>query len=76
MFWKSYFFNFENNPDVHQWDELLGKSPWDFVQAPQWADADAEDAWRDTGALPELHPGKGTWEFNPITGAKVWIRRK
>ena len=76
MFWKSYFFNFESNPDVHQWNELLGKSPWDFVQAPQWADADMEDEWADNAALPEIHPGTGTWEINPITGVKVWIRRK
>jgi hypothetical protein len=71
MLWKSYFLEFEANPEVHQWNELLSRSPWDFVEAPQWADADEETS--RGSALEEVNPGNGHWETNPMTGVKIWV---
>ena len=88
MLWKSYFLEFEANPEVHQWDELLGKSPWDFVEAPQWAGAEVEDSSESLGrywespmdeeapsesTLEDAKPENGRWEINPVTGIRIWI---
>lgn len=74
MMWKTYMLDDDANPDVYQWEELLGKSPWDFVEAPQWSDGDDDDA-----ALPaadDARPDGGSWATNPMTGVKVWVPEK
>ena len=90
MLWKLYLGS-DANPEMHQWDELLGKSPWDFVAAPNWPGTDMEDPWDFSNryleppldeeethepTLPEVEPENGKWEINPITGVKIWIPYK
>ena len=86
MTWK-FLIDLDAATDLREWDEMIGKSPWDYVTAPNWPGADAEDPWdfrnqyleasaneRDDGQLSDMDPDdSGAWEFNPLTGVKVWI---
>jgi hypothetical protein len=90
MSWKIWLEE-DTDPKQDQWNELLGKSPWDFVVVPNWRNADMGEPWDFSDQYGELSsdeaecpapplaegvPEQGTWEINPLTGIKVWIANR
>ncbi len=84
MSWK-FIMDWETATDLDQWDEMLGKSPWDFITAPDWPGTEAEDPWDFSNRRLEAPQSDGTdgdsddtgaWELNPLTGVKVWISNR
>ena len=83
MSWK-FLMDWETS-DLNQWDEMLGKSPWDFVTAPDWPGTETEDPWdfsdrrldasKDSDVTGDTDRS-GSWELNPMTRVKVWIPKR
>jgi hypothetical protein len=88
MSWKLWW-DGDLKTEKHQWGELLGTSPWDFAETPDWLGA--EESWdfsNSYAGMPleeevtsepasrEAPSLDGRWETNPMTGIKVWISNK